>query len=131
MVQNSKNHLFDFIEKFKIHVHIFLYVILILSVAYVNTIPSNYKYYGSNPFVRLLFFGITLFICKYVSFIHSLLFALFVCLYISFTPGYKESFENLRIVARNERRWLDERILGEDPELMENEKVRTEAVQSS
>ena len=56
--------------------------------------------------------------------------ALFVVLYISFTPGIKEAFEDLRIVAKKEGRWWDEKVLGEDPELMETEKVKTEAIQS-
>jgi hypothetical protein len=60
-----------------------------------------------------------------------MLFAMFIVLYVSFTPGIKEAFEDLRIVARKEQKWFDEKILGEEPELMETEKVRTEAVQSS
>ena len=131
MVVSKQNHLADFIQKFKPQLHIFLYIALILAVVYVNKIPSEHKYYGSNTILRVALFSIIIIMCKYVSFMHALLFTLFVCLYISFTPGFKEAFEDLRIVARREHRWLDERTLGEDPELIENEKVRTEAIQSS
>ena len=55
---------------------------------------------------------------------------MFVVLYVSFSPGVNESFEDLRMVARKERRWYDEEVIGENPRLMETEKVRTQAVQS-
>jgi len=55
---------------------------------------------------------------------------MFVLLYISFTPGIKEAYEDLRIVAKKEKRWFDEEVLGEDPEFMETEKVTTEAIHS-
>jgi hypothetical protein len=61
---------------------------------------------------------------------HSLLLALFIVLFLSFSPGFIESFEDLRIVAKKEVRWFDERVLGEDPELMETEKVATQAIGS-
>jgi hypothetical protein len=57
--------------------------------------------------------------------------ALFVALYISFTPGFKEAFEDLRIVARKQQKWYDEKVLKENPFLMENEKVNTQPVQST
>ena len=60
-----------------------------------------------------------------------MLLAMFVVLYLSFTPGMKESFEDLRIVAKKKQRWYDEQVIGENPELMETEKVRTEAIQGS
>jgi hypothetical protein len=118
-------------NKFETPIHIILYVVLMTGIIYVKEIPDTYKYYGSNILLRLVMFGSALVICNYVSYVHSMLFAMFVVLYVSFTPGIKEAFEDLRIVARKEHKWLDEKLLGEEPELMETEKVRTEAIQSS
>ena len=130
MVASIKNHVAELYTKFESPIHIILYFVLMTSIIYVNQIPDRYKYYGSNILLRLAFIAITLALCKYVSYVHAMLYAMFVVLYISFTPGMKESFEDLRIVARKEQKWYDEKVLGEDPELMETEKVHTEAVQS-
>jgi len=127
----NKKHFVELYNKFETPIHIVLYTVLMIAIVYVNQIPNAYKYYGSNTFVRLVFFIVALLLCNYVSYIHGMLFAMFVVLYVSFTPGFAEAFEDLRIVARKEQKWYDEVVLGEDPELMETEKVRTEAVQSS
>lgn len=130
MLNSMKKDMCELYNKFETPIHIILYIVLMTSIIYVNQIPDGYKYYGSNMLLRLAFFGTALAICKYVSYVHGMLFAMFVVLYISFTPGIKEAFEDLRIVARKERKWYDEKVLGEEPELMETEKVITEAVHS-
>jgi hypothetical protein len=130
MVTSLKKHLSELYNKFETPIHSIIYILLISSIIYVKQIPDEYKYYGSNVFLRILLFGIALAICNYISYVHGMLFAIFVVLYISFTPGIKESFENLKIVARKEKPWYDEVVLGENPKFMETEKVRTEAVQA-
>ena len=111
---SRQKHIIDFLEKFRFQIEIILYVVLILAVVFVNKISSNYKYFG-----------------QYISFSHGLLLALFIALYISFTPGFKEAFEDLRMVARKQKKWYDEKVLKENPYLIENEKVKTQAVQST
>lgn len=131
MPKTSKSHAYDLYEKFFTPIHLILYVVFMLPVLFVGQIPNEYKTYGNNVFVRVLLFGLIVLVNNYISYLHALLFAMFVILYVSFNPGYKESFEDLRIVARKEKRWFDEEVIGENPKLMETEKVRTEAVQSS
>lgn len=127
-----QKHVSELYNKFETPIHIVLYILLFVIIIYVKDIPSQYKYYGNSILLRIVFFGLTLAITKYISFVHGMLFAMFVILYLSFTPGMKgEPFEDLRIVAKKERRWYDEQVLGEDPELMETEKVKTEAIQGS
>lgn len=131
MATSTKPYIRDLYFKFETPIHIVLYIILLTGIIFVKEIPDSYKYYGSNFFIRLIAFISVLGLTQYVSYVHGMLLAMWVALYISFTPGFKEAFEDLRIVARKEKRWYDEKILGEDPELMETEKVKTEAVQSS
>jgi hypothetical protein len=131
MSASMKKDIIELYSKFETPIHIVLYIGLMTCIIYVKEIPDTYKYYGSNSLLRLVLFGAALAICNYISYVHAMLFAMFVVLYVSFTPGIKEAFEDLRIVARKEQKWFDEKILGEEPELMETEKVRTEAVQSS
>lgn len=130
MARTAKTHVAELYEKFLTPIHIILYFVFAIPVIFVAQIPNEYKKYGSNVFVRVLLFGLIVLINNYISYIHALLFAMFVVLYVSFAPGIKESFEDLRIVARKEKRWYDEQVIGENPRLMETEKVRTEAVQS-
>lgn len=131
MPRLTKSPVKDLYEKFMTPIHIILYFVFAIPIIFVAQIPNEYKNYGSNTFVRILLFGLIVLINNYISYIHALMFAMFVVLYVSFTPGVKESFEDLRIVARKEKRWFDEQVIGENPKLMETEKVRTEAVQSS
>ena len=130
MARTAKTHVAELYEKFLTPIHIILYFVFAIPVIFVAQIPNEYKKYGSNVFVRVLLFGLIVLINNYISYIHALLFAMFVVLYVSFTPGIREAFEDLRIVARKEQKWYDEKVLGEEPELMETEKVRTEAIHS-
>jgi hypothetical protein len=130
MARSVKLHVKELYEKFLTPIHVVLYFVLAIPILYVSQIPDQYKKYGNNIFVRVILFGLVVLINNYVSYIHALLFAMFVVLYVSFSPGVNESFEDLRMVARKERRWYDEEVIGENPRLMETEKVRTQAVQS-
>lgn len=128
-----QKHVSELYNKFETPINVVLYILLFVIIIYVKDIPSQYKYYGNNILLRIVLFGLILAITQYVSFVHGMLFAMFVVLYISFTPGIKgsEAFEDLRILAKKEQRWYDEQVLGEDPEFMETEKVKTEAIQGS
>ena len=131
MAKSMKSHALDLYEKFSLPIQIILYVVFIIPVLFVGQIPKEYRGYANNIIVKIILFGLIILVNNYISYIHALLFAMFVVLYISLNPGSSEAFEDLRIVARKERRWFDEQVIGEDPKLMETEKVRTEAVQSS
>ena len=131
MAASMKSHFVDLYEKFTSHIHIVLYCVFFVAIIYVSQIPVSITKYGSNVFVRVILFGLILLTNNYISYMHALLLALFVVLFLSFSPGFTESFEDIRIVAKKEHRWFDENVLGEDPELMETEKVRTQAVGSS
>ena len=128
---SQQKHLIEFINKFRFQIEVILYVVLVIAIVFENRIPSQYKYFGQSIIFRVIAFGAVLAITQYISVSHGLLLALFIALYISFTPGFKESFEDLRIVARKQQKWYDEKVLGENPFLMENEKVNTQAVQSA
>ena len=131
MVASLKSHATEFYLKFSNPINNVLYIILMIAIVYVSQIPESYKKYGNNMLVRAGFFGLIIATNNYISYMHALLLALFFVLYLSFSPGFIESFEDLRIVAKKESRWYDEKVLGEEPDLMETEKVQTQAIQSS
>ena len=123
-------HFLELASKFETPIHVIAYIVLFVGIIYVKEIPQSIKNYGNNLLVRLILFASIIGLTS-VSFVHGMLLAMFVVLYLSFTPGMKESFEDLRIVAKKKQRWYDEQVIGENPELMETEKVRTEAIQGS
>lgn len=126
MVASMKKHITDLYDKFNTPIHVVVYVILITAIVYVNQIPEKYKYYGNNVILRLVFFGLVLAICEYVSYVHALLFAMFVVLYISFTPGFREAFQNQTKKSVNcNRPWWDEIVLGVCESEVDNENVTT------
>jgi hypothetical protein len=126
MVASMKKHITDLYDKFNTPIHVVVYVVLITAVVYVNQIPEKYKYYGNNVILRLVFFGLILAICDYVSYSHAMLFALFVLLYISFTPGFREAFQNQTKKSVNcSRPWWDEIVLGVCESEVDNENVTT------
>ena len=121
-----KKHITDLYDKFNTPIHVVVYIILITAIVYVNQIPEKYKYYGNNIILRLVFFGLVLAICEYVSYVHALLFAMFVVLYISFTPGFREAFQNQTKKSVNcNRPWWDEIVLGVCESEVDNENVTT------
>jgi hypothetical protein len=151
------SHVFDFYKKVELQVHILLYSVLCVGIIYVKNIPVSLQQYSSNPFVRTVLFALILVLCKYVSYMHSLLFALFVILYLSLTPGastregykngnkegYKEGYETIKLVESKKtkgslassngsapkHRWGDEIIFNERPKMVENDNVVTEQIQ--
>jgi hypothetical protein len=126
MIASMKKHITDLYDKFNMPIHVVVYVILITAVVYVNQIPEKYKYYGNNVILRLVFFGLILAICDYVSYSHAMLFALFVLLYISFTPGFREAFQNQTKKSVNcSRPWWDEIVLGVCESEVDNDNVTT------
>ena len=126
MVASMKKHITDLYDKFNTPIHVVVYVILITAIVYVNQIPEKYKYYGNNVILRLVFFGLVLAICEYVSYVHALLFAMFVVLYISFTPGFREAFQKQTKKSVNcNRPWWDEIVLGVCESEVDNENVTT------
>jgi len=128
MVSSLKNNALDLYYKFETPIHIILYVLLITSIIYVKEIPDEYKYYGNNTLLRIIFFFAILGLCNYVSYVHSLLLALFVVLYISFTPGFRESFQNqIKKKVDCSNPWWDEIVSGRCESELDNENVNTQA----
>ena len=131
MTASLKTQFVELYKKFESPIHIVLYGVLCIFIIFVSYIPKTYTKFSSNIFLRAFFFAAIVLVNNYVTYIHALLLALFVVLFLSFSPGFLESFEDLRIIAKKEYRWYDEQVLGEDPELMETEKVQTQALGSS
>ena len=129
MSPSIKNNIFELYEKFLQPIHISLYIVLMISIIHVSQVPEKYKKYGNNIFVRAALFGSIVLMNNYISYMHALLLALFIVLFLSFSPGFIEKFEDVKKIAKKEHRWYDEKVLGEEPDTLETDKVNTEAIQ--
>lgn len=131
MAPKAQNHLLEFYKKIEFPFHTLLYIALIVAIIYGHQIPDSIKVYGPNPIYRILAFILVLAVTKYISPFHGLLLALVIVLYVSFTPGSNgEGYQNSLIAARNQKRWFDEQVLGENPRSYQNDKVTTQAPNS-
>jgi hypothetical protein len=128
MAPKAQNHLLEFYKKIEFPFHTLLYIALIVAIIYGQQIPDSIKVYGPNPIYRILAFVLVLAVTKYISPYLGLLLALVIVLYVSYTPGSNgEGYQNSLIAARNQRRWFDEEILGENPTSYQNDRVTTQA----
>jgi hypothetical protein len=128
MAPKAQNHLLDFYKKIEYGLHTLLYIVLIVAIIYGQQIPDSIKVYGPNPLYRIIAFILVLAVTLYISPIHGLLLALVIVLYVSFTPGSNgEGYQNSLVTARNQRRWFDEEVLGENPVAYQNDRVTTQA----
>jgi len=128
MSPSIKNNITDLYEKFMVPIHVSLYVVLMVCIVYVSKVPEKYKKYSNNTLVRLALFGLIVLMNNYISYMHALLLALFAVLFLSFSPGFIEKFEDVKKIAKKEHRWYDEKVLGEEPDTLETDKVTTEAI---
>jgi uncharacterized RDD family membrane protein YckC len=120
------NHLADFLKKVELPLHLITYFILIVIIAYGQTVSDKIKSYGPNVLFRLFAFGAVVAISILISPLHALLAALIIALFVSFTPGYNtESFENTKVMAKKKHRWYDEEVLSENPTLIQSDRVLT------
>ena len=119
-------HLAEFLKKVEMPLHFISYVLLVVLIAYEQTLSDNIKSYGPNVLFRLLAFGVVIAISNLISPLHALLAALIVVLFVSFTPGYNtEAFENTKLMAKKKHRWYDEEVLSENPTLIQSDRVVT------
>ena len=125
------NHLAEFLKKLEMPLHLLAYVILVIIIIYQQNMSNSIKSYGPNLFFRLLAFGLVIAISHLISPLHGLLAALILVLFVSFTPGYNtESFENTKVMAKKIHRWYDEKVLSENPTLIQSDRVITQAPNS-
>ena len=122
------NHLTEFLKKLEMPLHLLAYLILVIIIIYQHALSDSIKSYSPNLLFRLLAFGLVVAISHLISPLHGLLAALILVLFVSFTPGYNtESFENTKIMAKKNHRWYDEKVLSENPTLIQSDRVVTQA----
>jgi hypothetical protein len=133
----AKEHMLDLIKKYAQPLNIYIGIILVLCITYIGQIPKSVSFYANTLVGRFAFFWLTVIIADTYSWVYALLMALFVALLIAVSPRTLEGFQSseksdtdLKIVTQK-KRWWSEEILQENPIGIEEEKVKTAAIQDN
>jgi hypothetical protein len=143
MSGGAREHMLDLVQKYAQPLNIYIGVLLVLGIVYIGQIPDWVSYQANTLFGRLFLFGITIFIADTYSWIYALLMALFTVLIIAVAPRTKpvEAFQSQKTdrdmgdtdvkLVTQKKKWYVEEVLRENPLGIEEEKVRTSAIQDS
>ena len=143
MKGGARLQLWDLAQKYAEPLHLYLGVLLVLGITYVGQIPDKYAYQANSVLGRLLLFFAAIFVADTYSWIYGVLMALFVVLLIAVSPRTRaEGFQgsdrsmndagdtDIKIVTQK-KRWWSEEVLQENPIGIEEEKVKTSAIQDA
>lgn len=140
MKGGAREQFLDIAKKYTQPLNIYLAVALVLGITYVGRIPDSYTYQANTMIGRFFLFTITIFVADTYSWIYALLMALFTVLVIAVAPRtLREGFQaggisgtdmETKLVSQK-KRWWSEEVLQENPIGIEEEKVRTSAIQDS
>jgi len=131
MKGGAKEHILDILKKYAQPITVYVGVLLVIGITYVGKIPDSISYRANTFLGRLILFILTIFIADTYSWLYALLMAIFVVLLIAVSPRTKkEGFQAVKLVSNKERWWV-ERVMNENPAGVEEEEVRTSAVQDN
>ncbi len=140
----AREHMLDILHKYTKPLEFYFGVLLVLGIIYVGQIPPAIQYFANTILGRAGLFILTIIVADMYSWVYALLMALFTVLLIAVAPRtLKEAFQGanspaagqslppdteLKLVTQKQKWWV-ERLLGEDPVGIEEEKVRTSSIQ--
>ena len=143
MKGGAREQLWDLVQRYAQPLHIYLGVALVLGITYVGQIPDRFSYQANTVIGRLFLFLMAVFVADTYSWVYGLLMALFVVLLIVVSPRTqgREGFQNVKEgqdmgdvdvkLVSQKKRWWSEEVLQENPIGIEEEKVKTSAIQDS
>ena len=138
MKGGAKEHILDLVKKYAQPLNVYIGILLVLGITYIGQIPKKVTYYANTMLGRFALFWLTIIIADTYSWVYALLMALFAVLLIAVSPRtFKEKFQNsdagdtdIKIVTQK-KRWWSEEVLQENPVGIEEEKVKTAAIQDN
>lgn len=123
----------DLIKKYAQPLNVYIGIGLVLGITYIGQIPKNVRFYANTIMGRLTLFCLTVIIADTYSWVYALLMALFAVLLIAVSPRTLEGFHgetDLKLVAQK-KRWMVEELLKENPIGIEDDTVKTSAIQDN
>jgi hypothetical protein len=140
MKGGAKEQLLDIVKKYAQPLNMYIGILLVLGITYVRQIPKAITFRANTFLGRLFLFALTIIIADTYSWIYALLMALFTVLVIAVAPRTLEGFQDkpagdmgdvdVKLVTQK-KRWWSEEILEENPLGIEDDKVKTSAIQDN
>ena len=140
MKGGAKEQLLDIVKKYAQPLNMYIGILLVLGITYVRQIPKAITFRANTLLGRLFLFALTIIIADTYSWIYALLMALFTVLVIAVAPRTLEGFQDkpagdmgdvdVKLVTQK-KRWWSEEILEENPLGIEDDKVKTSAIQDN
>jgi hypothetical protein len=121
----------ELLEKYGSPFEILLFIVLFLGIVFMSKLPPALAKHSDTTLGRLFWAAATYFVVNRYGWSIGLVFALFAGLLIGAgsSKSIKEGFNaDLRVIPSNDK-WFIERVLGENPKLIEEENVKTQAIQ--
>lgn len=133
MKGGAKEHIIDILKKYAQPLNMYIGIALVLGITYVGQIPGSVSFQANTLIGRLILFWATIIIADTYSWIYALLMALFVVLLIAVSPRTKkEGFTDTEVkLVTQKRKWWSEEVLQENPLGIEEELVKTQAIQDN
>ncbi len=136
MKGGAREQLLDILKKYATPLHVYVGIGLLLGIGFVGKIPDQYTYQANSIIGRTTLFFAALFIASLYSWTYAVLVALFAALLMVVAPrtmrqqeGYTNTETNVRLVENKKQRWWIEQVMDENPVGIEEEKVKTLAIQ--
>jgi hypothetical protein len=149
MKGGAKESLIDIAKKYAAPLNVYLGIALVLAISYVGKIPDSTLRFLDSFLGRAVLFAGTLFVASLYSWVYAVLLGIFAVLVLSMAPrSTVENFRNagaddevgglaaldkdvdVKLVSQKKRWWIEE-VMGENPIGIEEEKVRTSAIQDN
>jgi hypothetical protein len=137
MKGGAKEHIIDIIKKYAQPLNVYIGIALVLGITYVGQIPDSVTYRANTMLGRVILFFLTILVADTYSWIYALLMALFTVLIISAAPrtlyeGFKDDASDMDVkLVTKKQRWWNEEVLNENPLGIEDDKVKTAAIQDN
>jgi len=148
MKGGAKESLIDIAKKYAAPLNVYVGVALVLLISYVGKIPDSTLRFLDSFLGRGVLFAGTLFVASLYSWVYAVLLGIFAVLVLSMAPrNSSENFQvgsddgvggvaildkdvDVKLVTQKKRWWIEE-VMGENPIGIEEEKVRTSAIQDN
>ncbi len=132
----------DFSEKQRYQVDLLLAILLILGIVFIHEIGLHVRNQLDTLLGRLFAFGLLVLVTDQVSVLHGILLAILLALILSQSTstrpggtlppkkveGFAPDFQ-LKLVPPKKHKWWIEEVMKENPIGIEDDKVRTSAIQ--
>jgi len=131
MTGGAKVYTMDIIKKYAAPLNIYIGLALVLGITYVRQIPEVIRGQANTALGRLLLFILVLLIADMYSWTYGLMMTLFTVLLLSVSPridGFQDGSKDIKFVNQK-KRWFIEEVMNENPIGIEEDTVKTAAIQ--